>query len=103
MGLETIHPTVFPRLNKGMTLSDFDQAVAWARDRGIGVRAFVLVGLPWTRPSEFAAWAARSVDHAAGLGVDRVSLIPLRPGNGRLLQSIPYPSTISGRLLLARR
>lgn len=84
MGLETIHPTVFPRLNKGMTLSDFDRAVGWARDRGIGVRAFVLVGLPWTRPSEYATWAGRSVDHAAGLGVDRVSLIPLRTGNGAL-------------------
>ncbi len=84
MGLETIHPTVFPRLNKGMTLSDFDHAVGWARDRGIGVRAFVLVGLPWTRPNEYATWAGRSVDYAARLGVDRVSLIPLRTGNGVL-------------------
>lgn len=84
LGLETTHPSVFPRLNKGMTLPDFDRAVGWARERGIGIRAFILVGLPWVAPAEFATWAARATDHAAGIGVDRVSLIPLRRGNGAL-------------------
>ena len=84
IGLETIHPSVLPRLNKGMTLDDFDRAVDWAGEREIGVRAFVLVGLPWVAPERFAAWAARSTDYAAKAGVDRVSLIPLRLGNGAL-------------------
>ena len=84
MGLETVHPDVFPRLNKGMTREDFDDAVAWARERRLGTRAFVLIGLPWVPAVEFASWAAASAGHAARLGVDRVSLIPLRPGNGAL-------------------
>jgi len=84
MGLETIHPTVFPRLNKGMDLEDFRASVSWAREREIGVRAFVLVGLPWVPAHEFAAWAVRSVEYAASIGVDRISLIPLRTGNGAL-------------------
>jgi len=84
MGLETVHPDVFPRLGKGMTRGDFDAAVGWARARGLGTRAFVLVGLPWVAATEFAPWAAASAAHAAGLGVDRVSLIPLRTGNGAL-------------------
>jgi radical SAM enzyme (TIGR01210 family) len=84
MGLETVHPAVFPRLNKGMDLADFERAVAWARERDIGTRAFILVGLPWVPPSEFAAWAVRSAGFAASIGVERVSLIPLRQGNGIL-------------------
>ncbi|MFV1985875.1 MAG: radical SAM protein [Gemmatimonadota bacterium] len=84
MGLETVHPVVFPRLNKGMELADFEDAVEWARERDIGTRAFVLVGLPWVPPSEFAKWAVRSARFAADLGVERLSLIPLRRGNGIL-------------------
>lgn len=84
MGLETVHPGVFRRLNKGMSLDDFDRAVRRARERGMGTRAFVLVGLPWVAADEFASWAAASATHAAELGVDRVGLIPLRTGNGAL-------------------
>ncbi len=84
MGLETVHPAIFPRLNKGMDLADFERAAAWARERDIGTRAFVLVGLPWVPSSEFATWAARSAAFAASVGVERVSLIPLRRGNGIL-------------------
>ena len=84
LGLETIHPVVFPRLKDGMTLSDFDCGVKWAKSRGIGVRAFVLVGLPWVPAVEFAAWAARSTARAFEAGADRVSLIPLRTDSGTL-------------------
>jgi len=84
MGLETVHPDVFPRLNKGMDFEDFDRAVGWARDHEIGTRAFILVGLPWVPAAEFARWSARSVEHAAAIGIDRASLIPLRTGNGAL-------------------
>jgi len=84
MGLETIHPEVFPRLKDGMKIEDFDTAVAWARARDIGVRAFVLVGLPWVDGRSFAEWAARSARHAIEAGADRVSLIPLRAAGGTL-------------------
>lgn len=84
LGLETIHPVVFPRLKDGMTLSDFDCGVEWAKSRGIGVRAFVLVGLPWVPAVEFPTWAARSTARAFEAGADRVSLIPLRTDDGIL-------------------
>jgi len=84
MGLETVHPTVFPRLKDGMVLPDFDEAVRWARARGIGTRVFVLVGLPWVPSREFATWAARSAGHAFDAGADRVGLIPLRSDRGML-------------------
>ncbi|MCG8469406.1 MAG: radical SAM protein [Gemmatimonadetes bacterium] len=84
MGLETVHPDVFPRLKDGMTVADFDGATRRARARGVGVRAFVLVGLPWVTREEFASWAVRSVIHAIESGADRASLIPLRAENGAL-------------------
>ena len=80
MGLETVHPEVFPRLSKGMEPEDFTRAVAWAKARGMGTRAFLLVGLPGTPAPEFARWAARSAEYAMHAGADRASLIPLRPG-----------------------
>ena len=84
MGLETVHPEVFPRLNKGMEIADFDRAAGFLRDHGINVRAFVLLGLPFVSAHEGRAWAVRSATHAFEAGADRVILIPLRPGNGAL-------------------
>ena len=84
MGLETIHPTVFPRLKDGMSLEDFEFAVRWAVERGLDVRAFVLVGLPWVPADDFAEWAVRSTVRALETGADRVSLIPLRADSGVL-------------------
>jgi radical SAM enzyme (TIGR01210 family) len=84
MGLETVHPEILPRLNKGMTLHDFRRAAASLADGGISVRAFVLVGLPFIRPGEALEWACRSVEFAFGCGASVVSLIPTRPGNGAL-------------------
>lgn len=84
MGLETVHPGVFPRLNKGMEIADFDRAVNFLHAHRIGVRAFVLLGLPFLSAHEGRAWAVRSARHAFEAGADRVSLIPLRPGNGAL-------------------
>ena len=84
MGLETVHPVVFPRLNKGMEIADFDRAAEFLRGHGIGVRAFVLIGLPFVSMREARMWALRSVTHALEAGAERVSLIPLRSGNGAL-------------------
>lgn len=84
MGLETVHPEAFPRLNKGMDLLDFDRAAERLRGAGIAFRAFVLVGAPFVPPAETVDWAVRSAEHAFQLGAERVSLIPVRGGNGAM-------------------
>lgn len=84
MGLETVHPEALPRLNKGLTLDDFDRAAGTLRHAGIGMRAFVLVGSPFVPPEEAAEWAVRSAIHAFEQGAERVSLIPVRGGNGAM-------------------
>jgi radical SAM enzyme (TIGR01210 family) len=85
MGLETVHPEAFPRLNKGMELDDFARAVVAVRSvAGVEVRAFVLVGVPFVPPEEAVEWAVRSVAHALAAGARNVALIPVRGGNGAL-------------------
>ncbi|MFQ5691012.1 MAG: radical SAM protein [Gemmatimonadota bacterium] len=84
MGLETVHPDAFPRLHKGMELADFDRAAARLLRAGIGIRAFVLVGAPFVPPEESVEWAVRSTRYAFDRGAGRVSLIPVRGGNGAM-------------------
>jgi len=84
MGLETIHPEALAKLNKEMTLADFDRAAATLRAAGIGLRAFVLLAPPFTPPDEAVDWAVRSAEHAFEQGAARVSLIPVRGGNGAM-------------------
>ena len=84
IGLETVHPEALPRLNKGLTLADFDRAAETLWRAGIGLRAFVLVGCPFVPPEEAVEWAVRSASHAFEQGAERVSLIPVRGGNGAL-------------------
>lgn len=84
MGLETIHPEALPRLNKGMTLDDFDRAADTLRQAGIALRAFVLVSPPFVPPAEAVDWAVRSAAYAFERGAERVTLIPVRGGNGAL-------------------
>lgn len=84
MGLETIHPEALPRLNKEMTLADFDRAAARLGAAGIGLRAFVLVGAPFVPQDETVAWAVRSAAWAFERGAGTVALIPVRGGNGAI-------------------
>ena len=84
MGLETVHPEALLRLNKGMTLDDFDRAAETLRHAGIGLRAFVLVAPPFVPPAEAVEWAVRSAVYAFERGAERVSLIPVRGGNGAM-------------------
>ena len=86
MGLETVHPEALLRLNKEMSVTDFDRAAEELLDMGIGVRAFVLVGVPFVEPTEDHEWVVRSVEHAVSIGVEHVALIPVRDGNGALEQ-----------------
>jgi len=84
MGLETVHPEVFPRLNKRFSLADFARAAEFLRSRNIGVRAFVLVQTPYMKETESVEWAVKSAAFAFECGATVVSLIPTRPGNGAL-------------------
>ncbi|MGB9146667.1 MAG: hypothetical protein WCC14_12650 [Acidobacteriaceae bacterium] len=85
MGLETAHPEILSRLNKGMTLDQFAAAAARLRNAGIDLRVFILIKPPFLRDqSEAIEWSARSVDFAFNCGATAVSLIPTRPGNGAM-------------------
>ncbi|MSU34028.1 MAG: radical SAM protein [Pedosphaera sp.] len=84
MGLETAHPGVLERLNKRITTDDFARAVEFLKRAQIAVRTFILVKPPFLDESESLEWAKRSIDFAFDCGVDVVSLIPTRSGNGAM-------------------
>ncbi len=84
IGLETVHPTVLPRLNKNFTLAHFASASERLRRQSIGVRAFVLVKPPFLDEAEGLEWAVKSARFAFDCGATVVSLIPTRAGNGAM-------------------
>jgi radical SAM enzyme (TIGR01210 family) len=84
MGLETVHPGVLARLNKRMTLDDFEQATRFLTANGISVRAFILLRPPFLDEDEGIEWAKRSLDFAFAIGVECCSIIPVRGGNGAM-------------------
>lgn len=86
MGLETAHPPALARLNKRMTLDDFADAARNLRDRGIGIRVFLLVPPPFVPQNRCRTSVVESVAFAFDHGADFVSLIPARSGNGALDQ-----------------
>ena len=84
IGLETVHPEVLPRLNKGMTLEAFRKSVGLLKSNGISTRAFILLRPPFLSEEEGVEWACRSIDFAFDSGVGICSVIPVRSGNGAL-------------------
>lgn len=82
LGLETVHPDLLPRLNKRMTVDDFDRAVEFLLANEIAVRAFVLLRPPFLDEADSIEWCLRSVEHAIAVGARCVSIIPTRAGNG---------------------
>jgi len=84
MGLETVHPDVLPRLNKQMTLADFERAAGELRRNGMAVRAFILLRPPYMTEEEGVLWARRSIDFAFNAGVECCAVIPTRAGNGAM-------------------
>jgi len=84
MGLETAHPEVLRRLNKGMTLDDFAQAADFLRRNGVGVRAFLLLRPPFLDEAEGVEWAKQSLRYAFDVGVECCVVIPTRDGNGAM-------------------
>lgn len=84
MGLETVHPGALDRLNKRMSLADFDRAAGRLRSLGAALRVFLLIAPPFVPPADQDEWLVRSVEAAFGAGATAVSIIPARPGNGAL-------------------
>jgi radical SAM enzyme (TIGR01210 family) len=85
MGLETAHPDVLEKLNKGMALDDFARAAEFLSRHDVDLRVFILVRPPFL-PDEAEAqhWVERSVDFAFDCGASVASLIPTRGGNGAM-------------------
>ncbi len=84
MGLETANPQALEKLNKGMTVEDFEKAGRFLRAHGVRLRSFILLGVPFLRKEEWPAATRTSVDVSFRAGAETVSLIPIRPGNGAL-------------------
>lgn len=84
MGLETAHPGVLEKLNKGLTLEQFARAAEILRTNRMALRVFVLVKPPFLDETEALEWANRSIDLAFRCGASAISLIPTRLGNGAM-------------------
>jgi len=86
LGLETIHPGVLPRLNKGMSVDDFAKAIEFLNGNGIRTRAFILLRPPYLSEEAGREWALKSIEYAFSRGVNCCSVIPTRGGNGIMEQ-----------------
>ena len=84
IGLETIHPVAMAHLNKRLDLARFDRAADFLGAHDIGLRVFVLLGLPYVPAEEGVEWTVRTVEYAAARGAARITVIPVRGGNGEL-------------------
>ena len=84
MGLETADAATLARLNKGMTLEDFDRAAARLTRAGIALRAFVLLPAPFVPAARAVESALDAVRYAVDRGAGHVTLIPSRDGNGAM-------------------
>jgi radical SAM enzyme (TIGR01210 family) len=84
LGLETVCPQVLPRLNKRMTVEDFQLAADRLRADGVAMRAFVLLGIPFVSAEESFFWCCRSIESGFEAGATAVAIIPTRLGNGAL-------------------
>jgi radical SAM enzyme (TIGR01210 family) len=83
LGLESIHPNVLPKLNKSLTIENFQKATTFLKRNKIRMRAFVLLNPPFlVDEKENIEWAVRTVAFAFECGVGICSVIPTRVGNG---------------------
>ena len=90
VGLETAHPGVLARLEKGMTLDAFTGAAGFLRAEGIALRVFILLKPPFMTEEDGVTWACRSLDLADECGATAASIIPTRPGNPPMEEAGPF-------------
>ena len=89
IGLETADREILPRLNKRMTLDDFQRAAAFLREHDIHVRTFIILRPPYCQSDQSAIeWAVRSVAFAVRCGARCCSIIPARGGSGIMEQLV---------------
>jgi radical SAM enzyme (TIGR01210 family) len=84
MGLETVHPEILKRLNKRMTIGQFEDAAHRLRKNNVDLRVFILVKPPFMREEEALEWAVCSLEFAFQCGATAATLIPTRAGNGAM-------------------
>jgi radical SAM enzyme (TIGR01210 family) len=84
LGLETVHPEILRKLNKRMTLEDFENSVKYLNRHEISSRAFILLKPPFLSEEEGIYWAKKSVEFAFITGVECCTVIPVRAGNGAM-------------------
>ena len=84
MGLETVHPEILRRLNKRMTIEQFEDAAHRLRNERVDLRVFILVKPPFMGEEEALEWAVRSLEFAFQCGATAATLIPTRGGNGAM-------------------
>jgi hypothetical protein len=78
IGLETANADVLARLDKSMTLKDFDRAAFRLAAEGAALRVFLLVPPPFLPPGDAVDSIAHSVTYAHARGARHISLIPTR-------------------------
>jgi hypothetical protein len=84
LGLETAHPQVLAKLNKGFGLAQFSRAAEFLAAEGIALRAFLLVNPPFLDGPAALEWVVKSAEFAFACGAGAVTLIPTRAGNGAM-------------------
>ena len=84
VGLETVHPVAAAQLNKKLELDRFDRAAGFLREHDLDLRVFVLLGAPHVPAQESIEWTVKTAEYAASRGARRISIIPVRGGNGEL-------------------
>ena len=84
MGLETANEEILRRLNKEMTVAQFQTAASFLLRNRISLRVFVLVGVPFLGKEEWPKATRTSIEVSFRAGARVVSLIPTRVGNGAL-------------------
>jgi len=84
MGLETAHPDVLEKLNKGITLESFRKAASFLDQHDIDLRVFILVKPPFMNEDEGLEWACKSLDFSFDVHAAVAILIPTRGGNGAM-------------------
>ncbi len=84
VGLETANADALEKINKGMTIADFEDASRFLVTNGIRLRSFILVGIPFLPRDEQTRWLIESVRFSFECESATVSLIPTRLGNGTL-------------------
>lgn len=84
IGLETVQPGVLERLNKRMTVDDFERAAEFLARERMALRVFLMLRPPFTTEREGLEWACRSIDVATRCGATACTVIPTRGGNGAM-------------------